>query len=181
MTHYRKKKATRCVVCFTHLDFPCGGEKAQFATFGIKSMASILPPGPQSEVAYIKYEDLPRFLVSEGDADIEGMPEAGPNHEAASESAVAMEAQRGVKQTAKFLRTSAMHGACVRKASANPTVVPGRTNHIEGIVYGCNVSTSIRVFTCGEGAGTNLAQYLDYLLECRHLGKKAPLLSLIHI
>jgi len=79
---------------------------------------------------------------------------------------------RGVRS----LATSAMHGDCISKSSANPKTRLGWTNHVEGMTFGCNITPFMRVLTCGEGAQTNLAQYLDYLLECWQLRSPAKLL-----
>jgi hypothetical protein len=69
-----------------------------------------------------------------------------------------------------------MHGNCVSKSSANPKTKRGFTNHVEGMTSGCNITACMRVLTCGEGPATNLAQYLDYLLECESIGFEAKLL-----
>jgi hypothetical protein len=46
------------------------------------------------------------------------------------------------------------------------------------MAYGCNVTAFMRVCTCGEGPQTNLAQFVDYILEYWSLG--APMVTLFH-
>ena len=65
--------------------------------------------------------------------------------------------------------------ACLAKENANPKVHSTRSNHVEGITYGCGMHVAISSFEGGEGSVSNGEQYADLILDHDRLGLDFPL------
>ena len=167
----------RCIVVFPHSAYATDASaalKSKEFHFGANYIKATVGLSEASPASKIDYADLPPFMAVEGgDVDF-------PDNETLEREVTPGMVDSGAvaatdAEISKVCFSAGTAHACLAKENANPKVHSTRSNHVEGITYGCGMHVAISSFEGGEGSVSNGEQYADLILDHDRLGLDFPL------
>ena len=141
--------------------------------FGATKVRTFLGKEDAAVEDYVDWANLPSFMAVEGGDYVEYPDGTVPEPLKLTAESVEKAEERTIKRC--FTAGTAM--ACLAKENANPQKKKkgGRSDHVEGICFGCGWHVMLTSFQRGEGSVSNGKQYCDLILDHEQLGLDMPI------
>lgn len=162
-------------VVFPHKDYKsdeASAIKSKEFHFGATAIRRFLVNNAEAPPAdYVDWSDLPSFMAVEGGDSIEYPDGVIPE----PVNVPVQEVEDAERRITKRCFTAGTAIACLAKENANPTKKGGRSNHVEGICFGCGWNVMLTSFHGGEGSVSNGNQYCTLILDHEELRLDMPI------